>query len=191
MRIDHYSSEQFAGVRDHKAKFKPGMNVILGNNETGKSTIIAGIFYALTQSTKLDKRKDSAFIERYFPTRGAKTIDSSVGFTQDGKSYILTKLWDITGQDTSFKLCRVGGDTLRGTQAEDKLKSLLQFGFSVYSNLIFGRQNHEEEILQWCYNFFSQKSEESVDAVRKQIGSAVSAASGISPEQIIAEIDRR
>lgn len=191
MRIDHYSSEQFAGVRDHKAKFKPGMNVILGNNETGKSTIIAGIFYALTQSTKLDKRKDSAFIERYFPTRGAKTIDSSVGFTQDGKSYILTKLWDITGQDTSLKLCRVGGDTLRGTQAEDKLKSLIQFGFSVYSNLIFGRQNHEEEILQWCYNFFSQKSEESVDAVRKQIGSAVSAASGISPEKIIAEIDRR
>ena len=191
MRIDHYSSEQFAGVRDHDIKFEPGMNVVLGNNETGKSTMIAAIFYALTQSTKLDKRRDSAFIEHYFPTRGAKTIDSSVSFTQNGESYVLTKLWDITGQDTGFKLRRAGGDTLRGNQAEDELKSLMQFGFSVYSNLIFGRQNHEDEILQWCYNFFAQKSDESVDAVRKQIGSAVSAASGISPEKIIAEIDKR
>lgn len=191
MRINHYSSEQFAGVLDHEAKFEPGMNVVLGNNETGKSTMIAAIFYALTQSTKLDKRKDSAFIEHYFPTRGAKTIDSSVGFSQDGKSYELTKLWDLTGQESSSKLRRVGGDTLRGIQAEDELKSLIQFGVSVYSNLIFGRQNHEAEILQWCYNFFSQKGDESIDAVRKQIGTAVSAASGISPEKIIAEIDKR
>ena len=155
MRIDRYSSEQFAGVRDHEVKFEPGMNVVLGSNETGKSTMIAAIFYALTQSTKLDKRRDSAFIEHYLPTRGAKTIDASVGFTQNGESYVLTKLWDITGQDTSFKLRRVGGDTLRGNQAEDELKSLMQFGFSVYNNLIFGRQNHEDEILQWCYNFFA------------------------------------
>ena len=34
MRINHYSSEQFAGVLDHEAKFEPGMNVVLGNNET-------------------------------------------------------------------------------------------------------------------------------------------------------------
>lgn len=191
MRIDHYSSEQFAGVQDYEIKFEPGMNVVLGNNETGKSTMIAAIFYALTQTTKLDKRKDSSFIEHYFPTRGAKTIDVSVRFTQDGESYELTKLWDITGQDTSFKLRRVGGDTLRGTQAEDELRALIKFGLSVYSNLIFGRQNHEEEILQWCYSFFSRKSDENIDIVRKQIGSAVSAASGISPEKIIEEIDRR
>lgn len=69
MRIDRYSSEQFAGIRDHEVKFEPGMNVVLGNNETGKSTMIAAIFYALTQSTKLDKRRDSAFIEHYFPTK--------------------------------------------------------------------------------------------------------------------------
>lgn len=191
MRIDSYSSEQFAGVRNHEAKFEIGMNVVLGDNETGKSTMIAAIFYALTQTTKLDKRKDSDFIAHYFPTSGAKTIDSTVRFTQDGANYELTKIWDLTGQDTSFKLRQIGGDTLRGTQAEEKLKELIQFGHSVYNNLIFGRQNHEEKILQWCYSFFSKKDDESIDEVRKQIGSAVSAASGISPEKIIAEIDKR
>lgn len=191
MRIDSYSSEQFAGVRDHEANFEMGMNVVLGDNETGKSTMIAAIFYALTQAAKLDKRKDSNFIAHYFPTSGAKTIDSTVRFTQDGISYELTKLWDLTGQDASFKLRRIGGDALRGTQAEEKLKSLIQFGYAVNNNLIFGRQNHEEEILQWCYNFFSKKADESVDEVRKQIGSAISAAGGISPEKIIAEIDKR
>lgn len=191
MRIDSYSSEQFAGVRNHEAKFEMGMNVVLGDNETGKSTMIAAIFYALTQETKIDKRKSSNFIAHYFPTSGAKTIDSTVGFTQDGARYELTKLWDLTGQDTGIKLRQIDGDTLRGTQAEEKLKSLIQFGYAVYSNLIFGRQNHEEEILQWCYNFFSKKDDESIDEIRKQIGSAVSAASGISPEKIIAEIDKR
>ena len=41
MRLKHYLAEQFAGMREADVSFSDGMNVILGSNEAGKSTMIS------------------------------------------------------------------------------------------------------------------------------------------------------
>ena len=44
--IKEIKTEQFAGIQDKKVQFTDGMNILLGKNEAGKSTllsILAGI----------------------------------------------------------------------------------------------------------------------------------------------------
>ena len=47
MKIRSFSTEQFAGITDRSISFSDGINVILGNNESGKSTIINAMYHAL------------------------------------------------------------------------------------------------------------------------------------------------
>ena len=47
----------FAGSADREVRFEPGLNVILGPNEAGKSTLRRALRQALLVSTKLSKRE--------------------------------------------------------------------------------------------------------------------------------------
>ncbi|HCS09976.1 MAG TPA: hypothetical protein DIV40_00840, partial [Clostridiales bacterium] len=38
---------RFAGIKDVSVEFKDGLNVILGSNESGKSTLVEGIHSVL------------------------------------------------------------------------------------------------------------------------------------------------
>mgnify|MGYP004599401411 FL=1 len=40
MKIKKYKTGQFAGIMDRDIEFSDGMNVIVGDNEAGKSTIL-------------------------------------------------------------------------------------------------------------------------------------------------------
>ena len=192
MTIDSVSIEQYAGIRDVEKSFAPGMNVLLGDNEAGKSTLISAVFNALTKSVKLDKHKrsDSSFIETAFPSGGAgDTVDAEIEFSADGKKYKLEKVWDKSGADSVVKLREKDGTLERGSQAEQKLRELLVFGVSVYDNLIFGRQGNEKEILKWCDDFFAAETKNDLDETRKIIAQAFSAVQGISPDRFAEKLD--
>jgi len=193
MRIEKYSSEQFAGTRDSAVEFSDGMNVVLGDNETGKSTMIAALFYALTMpsSFKLSTTEGKILRDRYFPSSSAKTIQAKVRFSEQGKDYEVEKVWDLSGRDTVTKLKEIGGDMLRGSEAENLLKSLLQYSPAIYDNLVFGRQSNQVQILEWCFKFFGQRSDTDVNAARQQIAAVLSAAGGISEDKFLAAIDEK
>lgn len=190
MKIKSFSTEQFAGIRtDKPITFADGMNVVLGNNEAGKSTMISAIDCALNKPVKLNRKKDSEFIEAVFPTGGEDTVDATVCFQDKGQDYTVKKIWDRTGDATAvgFKLGNSG--VLRGGNAEETLKETVRFGAGVYNNLIFGRQNNEDQILDWCYGFFSSKASDDVTETKKKIAEAFSAAGGISPDKFLNLID--
>ena len=99
MKLLKYSNERYAGMRDQDVNFKPGMNVIIGDNETGKSTMISGIYDTLLRASKTDKRKDKEFIARSFPAGGGSSIDGKVKFDIDGQEYTVKKEWEKSGKD--------------------------------------------------------------------------------------------
>lgn len=186
MKIKSFSTEQFAGIRtDKPITFADGMNVVLGNNEAGKSTIISAINYALNKPVKLDHRTDREFIAAVFPTGGEDTVDATVCVQDGGQCYTVKKVWDRAGDGAEVSFKPENSGLLRGGKAEKALKETVRFGAGVYNNLIFGRQNNEDQILEWCYGFFSSKVSDDVTETKKKIAEAFSAAGGISPDKFL------
>lgn len=191
MKIQKVDWEQFAGIRDKSLSFSDGMNVILGDNESGKSTLISAMFHGLTMPSKLDKRREKDFIRRCFPTDGADTIDVTMTLQKDGRQYIAEKIWDLTGEETLSKLKQEGGSVLRGGKAEKKLQELLVYGPATYSNLVFGRQDHEKEILAWCYDFFGPGGDPEMETAKKTVAAAFSAVGGLSPDCLFSALEEK
>lgn len=191
MELERIASEQFGGVLDRELDFAPGLNVVLGDNESGKSTMISALFHGFTTPAKLDKRKNKEFLNRCFPTNGADTIDVSLTFREGEGRYQLEKVWDKTGESTLTKLKQPVGGLLRDRKAEERLQELTKYGPAIYDYLVFGRQENESAILDWCYDFFGTATDGDLETARQLASSAVSAAGGISGEKFLQVLEEK
>ena len=54
MIIKEISTEQFAGIRNKKIELTDGINVVFGENESGKSTLVNILSRTLFHDIKLD-----------------------------------------------------------------------------------------------------------------------------------------
>lgn len=192
MKIEKYASGQYAGTLDQDISFQPGMNVVLGDNEAGKSTMISGIMETLLMPAKLDKRSErgKGFILRRFPTNGTNYIDGEVLLTLGGEKISIRKEWDKNDPKESRTTLRYlnSGKKVTGATAEEEIKNLLQYGDAVFQKIIFGRQDNEDEILDWLFSFLGDKTDDGLAEAKKQVAGALAAAGGISEELFLAKL---
>ena len=95
MRIKSYETKRFAGLRDMEIEFSQGLNVILGPNESGKSTIIDGIHSTLFKNIRLRRNNnlDKDFTFKYMPKPSGDFIDGKVTMEIEGQEYEIYKEW--------------------------------------------------------------------------------------------------
>ena len=55
MKLKSISCDQFAGIRDRSVEFGDGVNVVVGANESGKSTLVGLISRTLFRTRTLSK----------------------------------------------------------------------------------------------------------------------------------------
>ncbi|MBI3979573.1 MAG: AAA family ATPase [Chloroflexi bacterium] len=87
MILQRLSVRDFRRFDHFEATFGPGVNVILGNNEEGKSTLREAITVALFESPETDNRKILG-LRRWGATQRFAVV---LEFEEEGKSYRLTK----------------------------------------------------------------------------------------------------
>ena len=110
----------FAGIAQAElAPFEPGLNVVVGNNEAGKSTLLA----ALRAAFFLKHRAGGEAVKALAPYRGEGRPEVTVAFELGGRDYALSKAFL---QRTSAELSWSGG-RLSGDAVEEKLAELLGF----------------------------------------------------------------
>ncbi len=112
----------FGCFDDKEIVFAPGLNVILGPNEAGKSTLFNAVKSSFLR-TRLTKPKFAQFIERFLPAGGGDIVRLEVEFTAADVTWVLRRRW---GHAPASELTGQGRGTIGDDDAiAEKLEALL------------------------------------------------------------------
>lgn len=129
----------FAGAADRTVEFAPGMNVILGPNEAGKSTLRRALRHVLFVPTKLSKREAESEVIPHLPLGGGDTLRVSLEFEDGDGIWKVTKRW-ASGNSASELLRPDGGLLTEAGAVEESLADLLGLSRGTWENVLFSGQ---------------------------------------------------
>ena len=128
----------FAGFTHREVEFKSGLNVILGENEAGKSTLVKALKASLFEPTTLGKKDLEKFAHSYFPKGIADQAKTILVFESGKITYTLEKTW---GAGKSSKLTSSAGASLNDDNAvQAKLNELLVLHRGSWEEVLFADQ---------------------------------------------------
>ena len=85
MIIQKINITTFAGLTGREIQFKDKLNVVLGPNEAGKSTIFSAIENIMITPAKLTPSKFEKTMGHFLPIGGGDTLKAEIDFTHDGE----------------------------------------------------------------------------------------------------------
>ena len=139
MIIDSLKLDPFAGI-SKKKDFKKGLNVVLGPNEAGKSTLLNALRLVLFVPTDCGKRVFDKVIAGFMPLSGGDTIRVVLGFKVGKHSYSVAKSWGYSKQGSELRLPG-GGLKTDAQDVQEELQSLLVLGERTSDSVLFGAQS--------------------------------------------------
>ena len=140
MIINELELAPFAGIsKKDNLKFDGGLNVLLGPNEAGKSTVVEAILSLFFLPIRPDKgSKVDKLLRPLYPHPEGDTIKASVSFTHNGERYQLKSIW---GKNPSTELTLPNGNLVTNEDSvRSKLDEILAYGYGTYKNILIARQ---------------------------------------------------
>ena len=120
MIIEKVVINTFGGLSKKEIDLKEGMNVVVGPNESGKSTIYNAIKNALFTPSKLTPAKFRKQMGHFIPVGGGDTIEVTIHFKNHGSAYILQRRW---GASVSSSLTLSDGSVISD---DDAIQDVIQ-----------------------------------------------------------------
>jgi len=185
MKLRKFKTNVFAGINKQKLEFEDGLNVILGKNEAGKSTIINAIYALLFKEAKirLNYSEDREFKNRFFPYPDGDHIHGLLEFEIDNKNYLIEKKWS---REEPYQYLEFPDG--RRIENEKKLKNekrkLLKFNKGTYKNIVFTRQRGIKSSIKRII-----ESDEVVTTINNFLRKAVMELDGVSIDKLNKKID--
>ncbi len=140
MIIDRICLKNFKRFRDQEIRFRDGITGILGNNGTGKSSIVEAIFFALygVQATGIS----SDYIVSSFASPKEK-CEVRLDFRIGGDEYTVLRTFRKTKSATQHDATFHAGGKLRATgvsQVETEVRRVLGMGPVDFRNTVYAAQ---------------------------------------------------
>lgn len=185
MKIKRISCSQFAGVQNRDVSLAPGLNIIQGKNESGKSTMVNLLAELLFRPVKLHKKMDKDFIDTYFPSAilgggaAGDFVDGKVTIETDKGEFVLSKDW---GSDARCTLSTPAGIIRDPVLIDKALADILQYGEGVYSGMLFSSQRGSDDSLRTILE--AAQGEGMKKDLANAITMAFSESNGVSVETI-------
>ena len=183
MNIKTIKTRQFAGIKNKEVELESGLNILVGNNETGKSTLIELIYQMLYRNSKLSKREDKDFFEKYIPSNEkGDVVDGTLVFTTSEGEYTLNKKWGVVSE------CELVDSDGNITANEEKIREVvaaeLIYKQGLYDDVVFVSQNNKLNVVEHILNKLDKKAAVKQDLVSIIAAEGMTSTEGISPEDI-------
>jgi DNA repair protein SbcC/Rad50 len=174
----------FAGSADREVRFEPGLNVVLGPNEAGKSTLRRALRQALLVSTKLSKREAESEVLPLLPLGGGDTIRVSLELAEGEAIWKLSKRWS-PGNSSSELTRPDGGLVTEPAAVEETLGNLLGLTRGTWDHVLFAAQGEIGKSLDRLDDGGDLRE------LNERLRRAVFETDGVSLEKLAALIDAR
>lgn len=149
MLIKEIRLSPFGGAKDLRVAFGPGLNVVVGPNEAGKSTLVNALFAALflLSHTKKGSRDWKDYLSKSLPYPHGDTAEVSLALTVPGEGdYILARSF---GEERRAQLTLPDGAQVNNeSKVQEKLQQALGFGRGTYEAVLFARQDEMVETVK-------------------------------------------
>lgn len=182
MIINSITLKPFAGVSDRCSNFTPGLNVVLGPNESGKSTIVNALRAALFIDTQLTPAKFNSLMKQYLPVSGSDTISVDMSFSFEGGSYSLSKSWGAT-KASRLQLPN-GAQITSSEEVLERVAGVLGFNRGTYENILIIRQALLPETFRQL-----QEDSDTSDTIMQILRNSSFATGGVSVSKLKARLD--
>lgn len=185
MNIKSVKTRQFAGIKNKEVEFEEGLNVLIGNNETGKSTMVELIYQTLYRDSKLSrsKKEDKDFIARFMPSDSkGDVVDGTLVFATDDGLYTLQKKWGAS------EMCELESSNDGIIANEKKIREIIDgelvYKRGLYDDVVFASQKSQANVVEHILNKLDKKALVKQDLVSIIASEGMSSTEGIAPEEI-------
>ncbi|RPJ04575.1 MAG: hypothetical protein EHM36_10065, partial [Deltaproteobacteria bacterium] len=128
----------FAGLANLRVAFREGLNVVLGPNEAGKSTLVHALKRVLFTPTKYDKKVFDRDLMPFLPLDGGDTIEVELTFSVGAGTFRLRKSWG--GKKECHLDLPHGGVLADPSAVHHEMKKLLGSSEGTYQNVLIAFQ---------------------------------------------------
>ena len=184
MRLKRVHLCPFAGQADREIHFEPGLNVILGPNEAGKSTLFHAIQHVLFTQTNLKKLDFKKEIQRFLPIDGGDTVTVELDLEYADEAYVIRRTWGAT-KLTELKL--PGGSLVTDEKkVTEHLKEILPANKGTFSSTLMASQSGLAHIIDEL-----KTQSDSIQSLGAILRRSVFETDGISVEQFRDQIEEQ
>ncbi|TDO92037.1 exonuclease SbcC [Halanaerobium saccharolyticum] len=187
MKIKSFAAEIFAGINDRSYQFDDGLNILLGDNEAGKSTVINAIYASLFigPQIKLNTTEGKEFKERFLPYPDGDYAEAEVEFEVDSSEYKFYKKWSNSNYRGFLELAD-GRRIENPAKIAEYKKDIFPYGKSTYQNIVFSSQ---QDIKSTLKRINAEENPELIDTINSFLRRAVMELDGVSIDQFRSKID--
>ncbi len=180
MILKNIALTPFGGLTNAPLDFKPGLNVIHGPNEAGKSTIFNALQRVLFTPAHLTPAVFKREMESFLPLEGGDTIVVSLCLDLNGNTYALKKTWGAT---KSAELRLPGGSLITNENAvQEHLISLLPAKEGTFKTVLMTYQSGLPKTIE-------ELEDESIQTLSTILRRAVFETDGVSVDQFKQNIE--
>ncbi|MGM0548258.1 MAG: AAA family ATPase [Bacillota bacterium] len=178
MKLREFKTEIFAGINNRSYKFENGLNIILGANEAGKSTLINAIYASLfiNPQIKLNTTEGKEFQKYYFPYPDGDYAEAELKFEIEAQTYKIYKKWSNNNYSGYLELSD-GRRIEKTNKIAAYKKDLFPYAKSTYNNIVFSSQ---EDIKSTLARINSEQNPELINTINSFLRKAVMELDGVS-----------
>lgn len=174
----------FGGTANRTCTLQDGINVLVGPNEFGKSTLSSALWHALFTPTNLTPASLLKTMGRWYPKPGGDHARVSLQFHTDGQIWTLQKTW---GAGAASSLQADGGagiaDPLR---VHEQLGKLLRRNEATWRHVLFTGQAQLAATMEQL-----RSNSGKIDEVQSLLAGAAAIPGDIPPEKLTTALEDR